>query len=174
MSWVFLLLGAVFLLVAVKGLFTALSIPLGAMSRTGRNVSVALSSMGGKLIILLGFFGFLCAYFTHPPVTYKVWESAEWQTEVIESTSIDGILIGIDRKYRNQRGASNYFWQSAKVLSQKAKNLSSQQEGDVCTSSVSQSKDLVLQFCLRDNAARFEVTYPKVPEIAVVQQQGEL
>jgi len=169
MSWVFLLLGAVFLLVAVKGLFTALFIPLGAMSRTGRNVSVALSSRGGKLIILLGFLGFLCAYFTHPPINYKVWESAEWQTEVIESTSVDGILIGINRKYRNQRAASNYYWQSAKNLAERAEDLSRQQEGDVCTSSVSQSKDLVLQFCLRNNSARFEVTYPKVPAVATVQ-----
>lgn len=169
MSWAFLLLGAVFLLVAVKGLFTALFIPLGAMSRTGRNMSAALSSRGGKLIMLLGFLGFLCAYFTHPPVSYKVWESAEWQTEVIESSSIDGILIGINRKYRNQRGASNFYWQSAKNLAERAEDLSQQQGGDVCTSSVSQSNDLVLQFCLRNNSARFEVTYPKVPAVATVQ-----
>lgn len=172
MSWVFTVVGAVLFLVAVKGLFTALSIPIGGMSRTGRNVSAALSSRGGKLIILLGFLGFLCAYFTHPPVSYKVWESAEWQTEVIESTSIDGILIGINQKYRNQRGAANYFWQSAKVLAQKAQSLPHNTKGDVCSSSTSAAKDLVLQFCLRDKTARFEVTYPKTPKLANVEQGG--
>lgn len=169
MSWVFTVLGAVFLLAAVKGLFTALFIPIGAMRRTGRNVSATLSSKGGRLIILLGFLGFLCAYFTHPPVTYKIWESAEWQTEVIESNSIDGILIGINQKYRNQRGIANYFWQSAKALAQQTETLPRNAKGDVCSSSTSSSKDLVLQLCVRDNAARFEVTYPKSPKLANVQ-----
>lgn len=171
MSWVFTVLGAALLLVAVKGLFTALFIPIGAMSRTGRNVSATLSSRGGKLIILLGLLGFLCAYFTHPPVTYKMWESAEWQTEVIESTSIDGILIGINQKYRNQRAAANYFWQSAKVLAQTAESLPHNPKGDVCSSSTSAAKDLVLQVCLRDKTARFEVTYPKMPKLANVEQE---
>jgi hypothetical protein len=170
MSWVFTVLGAVFLLAAIKGLFTALSIPLGAMSRTGRNVSATLSSKGGKLIILLGFFGFLCAYFTHPPITYKVWESADWQTEVIESDDIDGVLVGISQKYRNQYGAANYFGQTAKLLAQEAENLPRNQKGDLCSSSTSASKDLVLQVCLRDNVARFEVTYPKLPRLAKVEQ----
>lgn len=168
MDWVFIVVGAVFLLVAVKGLFTALFIPIGAMSRTGRNVSATLSSKGGKLIILLGFLGFLCAYFTHPPITYKVWESAEWQTEVIESNSIDGVLIGINQKYRNQQGAANYFGQNARVLAQKVENLPRNRNKDVCSSSTA-SKDLVIQLCLRDKAARFEVTYPKMPELANVQ-----
>lgn len=171
MSWVFIVLGAVFLLVAVKGLFTALFIPIGAMSRTGRNVSTTLKSKGGKLIVLLGFLGFLCAYFTHPPIAYKIWESAEWQTEVIESTSLDGVLIGINQKYRNQRGAANYFRQNARMLAQKVENLPSNKSGDVCSSSTSTSKDLVIQLCLRDNGARFEVTYPKVPELANLQQE---
>lgn len=171
MSWLFTILGAVFLLAAVKGLFTALSIPIGAMSRTGRGVSATLCSKGGKLIILLGFFGFLCAYFTHPPITYKVWESAEWQTEVIESNSIDGILVGINQKYRNQRGAVNYFGQTAKALAQKAENSPRNKKDDICSSSTSASKDLVLQVCLRDNAARFEVTYPKLPQLAKMQQE---
>lgn len=166
MSWVLTVLGAVVLLVAIKGLFTALFIPIGAMSRVGRDVSATLSSGGGKLIILLGFFGFLCAYFTHPPISYKVWESAEWQTEAIESTSIDGILIGINKKYRNQKGAADYFWQNAKALAQKAENSPQNQKGDICSSSTSASKDLVLQFCFRDNAAQFEVTYPKSPKLA--------
>jgi hypothetical protein len=160
MTWLYTILGLLGLFLAYKVLCAVLDFYIAATNQTKRGMSVLLETIGGNLIIFLGFLAFLCVYVTQPPIKFDVWESAEWRTEVIESTSVDGILTGISRRYRNQRGSATYLWDNAKALSRKAQRLARSNQGNACSSITSDSKDLVLQFCVQGDSSRFEVTYP--------------
>lgn len=169
MTWLYTILGLMGLFLAYKVLCTVLDFYVAATNQTKRGMSILLQTIGGNLMIFLGFLAFLCVYLTQPAIKFDVWESAEWRTEVIESTSIDGILMGIDRRYRDHRESSSYLWQNAKSLARKAEKLAHSNSGNACSSMTSSTSDLVLQFCVNEGVTRFEVTYPKVPTVAVAQ-----
>lgn len=173
MTWLYTILSLVGLFLAYRVLCAVLDFYIAATNQTKRGMSVLLETIGGNLIIFLGLLAFLCVYLTQPPIKFDVWESAGWRTEVIESTNIDGILTGISQRYRDQRASATYLWNNAKALSRQAQRLSRSSQGSACSSMTSDSKDLVLQFCVQGDASRFEVTYPKpaAPALAQVSQE---